>query len=283
MAATCDWTISGSNQKPIVGTTHLVDSDARGVVLIAHGFKGYKDYGFIPRLAERLAAERFIAHRFNFSHSGMTHGHGQFDADLFRQDTWNRQVDDVLAVLAAIAEGTLEGGGQPQIIFGHSRGGVTAILAAGRWADDPRMSQLRGVIAAASPAHACSLTIEQRDAFMRDGYIDSPSSRTGQSLRVDAGWLREQQADPEGHDLATQAGRVRVPVGVIHGLADSTVHSDDAIFIAEAVGERVAMRLIHDGDHVFNTPNPSDADAMASQPRQDMEQIVVDLCSRWVK
>lgn len=270
-------------QKPISGTTHLVDGTPRGVLLIAHGFKGYKDYGFIPRLAERVASEGVIAHRFNFSHSGMTHGHGHFDPDLFRQDTWNRQVEDVLAVMQAVKDGTLEGGGRPQVLFGHSRGGVTAILAAGRWADDPRMAMLRGVITAASPAHAGRLEDAQRDAFLRDGYIDSPSARTGQALRVDAGWLREQQADPEGHDLATQAGRVRVPVGIIHGLADTSVSPDDAVFLAEAVGERAIMRLIHECDHVFNTANPSNPETPPSPQRQEMEQIVVDLCKRWMK
>lgn len=283
MTKTRDWTISGTRQQPISGTTHLVDGTARGVIMIAHGFKGYKDYGFLPRLAERLASERVIAHRFNFSYSGMTHGHGHFDTELFRQDTWNRQVDDILSVTQAVADGTLEGAGQPQVLFGHSRGGVTAILTAGRWSDDPRMAMLRGVITAAAPSHACRLEDAQHDAFLRNGYIDSPSSRTGQALRVDAGWLREQQADPEGHDLATQAGRVRVPVGILHGLADTSVSPDDAVFLAEAVGERAIMRLIHDCDHVFNTPNPSDPGWAPSPQRQEMEQIVVDLCKRWMK
>ncbi len=278
-----DWTIPGALDQTIAGTTHLVEGEARGVVLVAHGFKGYKDYGFIPLLAARLASERLIVHRFNFSHSGMTHGHGPFDADLFRNDTWNRQVEDILAVQSALIDGTLEGSGRPQVLFGHSRGGVTAILAAGRWADDERMSLLRGVITAASPARACSLPDDQREAFLRDGFIDSPSARTGQTLRIDAGWLREQQADPEGHDLATQAGRVRVPVGIVHGLADRTVSPDDAVFLAEAVGERAIMRMIQDGDHVFNTPNPADAGAEPSRQRLEMEQVVVDLCARWIR
>ena len=145
------------------------------------------------------------------------------------------------------------------------------------------MAMLRGVITAAAPAHAGRLDDDQREAFLRDGFIDSPSSRTGQSLRVDAGWLREQQADPEGHDMATQAGRVRVPVGIIHGLSDTSVSPDDAVFIAEAVGERAIMRLIHGGDHVFNTPNPSDAATAPSPQRQEFEQIVVNLCTHWMK
>ncbi|MBG83049.1 MAG: hypothetical protein CMJ40_00715 [Phycisphaerae bacterium] len=281
MAGTQDWKIENTSGLPIIGTTHLVEGSPRGVVLLAHGFRGYKDYGFIPLLAQRLADERYLAHRFNFSHSGMGHGHGKFDEDEFRSDTWNAQVDDLLAVVGAVGSGAIQGGGQPLIMFGHSRGGVASLLAAGRHADSPELSGLKGIITAASPADACRLDDAARDSFLRNGYMDVPSSRTGQALRVDAAWLREQQADPEGHDVVTQAGRVRVPVAIIHGLDDSTVSSEDAIFLAEAVGDRAVMRLIDGGNHVFNMPNPADATTVCSPQFEQLQRHVVDLCHRW--
>jgi fermentation-respiration switch protein FrsA (DUF1100 family) len=79
----------------------------------------------------------------------------------------------------------------------------------------------------------------------------------------------------------TQAGRVRVPVGIVHGLDDSTVDSEDAVYLAEAVGERAIMRLIDGGNHVFNTPNPADLNSTPSAPLQQLQQHVVDLFNRW--
>jgi alpha-beta hydrolase superfamily lysophospholipase len=280
---TIDFEIPGAKGLPIVGTTHRPDKTPTAVVLIGHGFKGYKDYGFLPPLAQRLASEGRLVHRFNFSHSGMTHGHGPFDEDLFRKDTWSRQIEDVQLLIGAIQAGDLEGGGLPIILVGHSRGGVTMILAAGRHAEDPAMSHVRGIITLSAPADACGLSDAQRRIFHRDGCLESPSSRTGQKLLIDAAWLREQQADPEGHDLATQAGRLRVPVAVVHGLADQSVSPDDASLIAEAAGERAMMRLIQGADHVFNTPNPADPSRVPSPQLLEMEQVVVDLCRRWVR
>ena len=281
MAATQDWKIRNASGLPIIGTTHLVEGSPRGVVLLAHGFRGYKDYGFIPLLAQRLADERYLAHRFNFSHSGMGHGHGEFDVETFRSDTWNHQVEDLLSLIKAIESGALEGGGLPLMMFGHSRGGVASLLVAGRHAESPSLSHLKGVITAASPADGCRLDDASHESFVRNGYMEVPSSRTGQSLRIDAAWLREQQADPEGHDVVTQAGRVRVPVGIIHGLDDATVSSEDAVFLAEAVGDRAIMRLIDGGNHVFNTPNPADSSSPPSRQLQQLQQHVVDLCHRW--
>jgi hypothetical protein len=69
-----DWSLPGSDNELIFGTSHLPAAGRTpvGVVLLCHGFKGYKDYGFFPHLASSLARDGFIAHRFNFSHSGVT-------------------------------------------------------------------------------------------------------------------------------------------------------------------------------------------------------------------
>ncbi len=40
-------------------------------VLIVHGFKGFKDWGMFPLMAERLAEAGFAACRFNLSGSGI--------------------------------------------------------------------------------------------------------------------------------------------------------------------------------------------------------------------
>ncbi len=62
MSKVSDWSISGSQGQPILGNTHMsapgstpgstAGSTPIGVMLICHGFKGYKDYGFFPQLAE---------------------------------------------------------------------------------------------------------------------------------------------------------------------------------------------------------------------------------------
>ena len=43
--------------------------EARPAVVICHGFKGFKDWGFFPKLSERLAVAGFTALSFNFFHA----------------------------------------------------------------------------------------------------------------------------------------------------------------------------------------------------------------------
>jgi pimeloyl-ACP methyl ester carboxylesterase len=274
------WSIAGSDGEPIIGNAHLPEGQPAGVVLVAHGFKGYKDYGMFPRIAETLSDRGFIGHRFNFSHSGMTDAIETFERpDLFERDTWNRQVFDLLAVVDAVDHGALEGRGLPLVLFGHSRGGVSCLLTAGRHADDLRLARLAGVVTAAAPATCNALTEQEAEALLREGFLVSPSARTGQELRVGKAFLTEQQEDPEGHDLLAVAGRIICPVLATHGEKDPTVPAACAEQIAAACGQGTA-RIVAGGDHVFNTPNPFAPDAEPGPQLAELLEAVADFAAR---
>jgi len=55
---------------PIRGDFEIPEG-ARALVVIAHGFKGFKDWGFFPWLADYLCRERAAVCRFNMSRSGI--------------------------------------------------------------------------------------------------------------------------------------------------------------------------------------------------------------------
>jgi pimeloyl-ACP methyl ester carboxylesterase len=270
------WSIEGSDGEPIIGNVHLPEARPIGVALIAHGFKGYKDYGMFPRIARTLAGRGLIAHRFNFSHSGMTDDVETFQRpDLFEADTWNRQVGDLRAVIAAVDHGALEGRGLPFVLFGHSRGGAAALLTAGRWADDVTLARIVGVVTAAAPSSCNPLTAEQADELLEAGFLVSPSSRTGQALRIGRAFLTEQMEDPAGHDLLAVAGRIACPVLVIHGAKDPTVPVRCADEIAAAC-RQATVRIISGADHVYNTANPLAPGADASPQLAELLEAVGD-------
>lgn len=274
------WSIAGSAGEPILGIEHAPGGAAsadgpRAVVIMAHGFKGYMDYGFLPRLARRLAAAGSVVHRFNFSHAGMTRAIDTFERpELFEADTWDRQVEDLAAIDRAIAAGELAGAGRPTIRFGHSRGGTAIVLAEGRGAIDGTA----GMITAASPADAVRLDDETRARLRTDGFLESPSSRTGQVLRVGRAWLDAIEADPVAHDPLVMAGRCRVPWLLVHGGDDPTVPAADADRLAAAAGGAAETVVIPGANHVFDTPNPL-PDSAAASPA--LERLI-DACTTFI-
>jgi pimeloyl-ACP methyl ester carboxylesterase len=276
-----EWEIEGSDGQPILGDCHLPDDQPRGVVLIAHGFKGYKDYGFLPRLADALAAASFIAHRFNFSHSGMTRKIERFEKpQLFERDTWGKQVADLLMVAAACHDGRLDGQGLEQVWFGHSRGGVTSILAAAQTFTDDESAPCcpAGLVTAAAPASACSLSNEDRARLRQRGSIESPSGRTGQILRVGKAWLDEMEASPKALDPVFRISQVMCPTLIVHGSDDPTVPADAAGLLASAAGN-LRQKVILDGaQHTFDAPNPLPADAKLPDATQQLLGQVAAFC-----
>lgn len=278
MSTIHDWSITGAEGESILGNTHVPDHAALGSLLIAHGFKGYKDYGFFPYLAAEASRRRLTAHRFNFSHSGMTNRIDTFErADLFESDTWGKQIHDMLAVATAVRHGRLPGNDarQAMIWFGHSRGGVTALLAASRTARRGDLDAPSGVVVAASPDTPMRLDAAQASALRQQGWLESPSSRTGQLLRIGRDSLLEVEADPEAFDPLLAVRQVACPMLMLHGDEDQTVPPNASKRLAQEAEDRGQLRIIHGASHTFNAPNPMLAD---TEPPEETKQMVDAVC-----
>ena len=270
-----DWKIRGAESQTIFGTAYRPHAAPVGCAIVAHGFKGYKDFRMIPPIATGLSQAGFVAHAFNFSHSGMSDNPDSFERpDLFQQDTWNKQVFDIVCILEAIASGELAGTGLPYVLVGHSRGGVSAILFAGRQTAGSPVPRPAGVITAGTPDCACSLSESEKDQLRELGYLESPSARTGQRLRVGLPWLTEQEAAPDAHDVLANVAKIEAPILAIHGENDETVDLSNAESIAAAAKNAWVAR-VKNCNHVLNTPNPPPTDfRQVPELSQAIDEIV---------
>ena len=113
----------------------------RPAVIIVHGFKGFKDWGMFPVVADRLARAGLSAITVNLSGSGADDAGDFSRPDHFARNTYSAELGDVTRVVAAVRAGPPLGIAPPSSIglLGHSRGGGMAILAAAR---DPGLRAL---------------------------------------------------------------------------------------------------------------------------------------------
>src|SRR5260221_9862865 len=71
------------------------------LVIFAHGFKGFKDWGTHNLVARYFAANGFRFLKFNFSHNGTTPDHPIDFADLiaFSDNTFTIELEDLKYVI----------------------------------------------------------------------------------------------------------------------------------------------------------------------------------------
>jgi dienelactone hydrolase len=231
--STTTFELPGAAGEVIRGYVHMPMGEGRvPVALLAHGFKGFADYGFLPVLADRLAAAGIAVVRFSFSHCGITEDPDTFDRpDLFERDTYGNQIDDTLAVIAAIHDGTLPGAermdGERIGMVGHSRGGVTAILATGA------TDALRVVVTLAAPDRPLH-DGQMRALILAQGRVASPSGRTGEMLYVGRPFIEDIDAAGDRYDMLKLVASFAKPFMAAHGQADETVPCQAAENLAAA-------------------------------------------------
>jgi dipeptidyl aminopeptidase/acylaminoacyl peptidase len=223
----------------------------RPAVVVCHGFKGFLDWGFFPYLAALLADRGFVVVRFNLSGAGMLPGDDLVtDPDAFRANTHGRELADLLAVLEATGE-TLAPGRVDRSrlgLFGHSRGGGNAVLAAAR-------EPVKALVTWASVDGFDRYTPEQKVSWRRDGQFPVVNARTGQQLALGLGLLEELETR-EDLDVLAPARAVRAPWLIVHGEDDESVPVAEADRLAEASSGSHELLRIPDANHTFGARHP---------------------------
>jgi pimeloyl-ACP methyl ester carboxylesterase len=221
--------------------------ERRPAVVICHGFKGFKDWGFFPKIAERLAVAGFTAISFNFSGSGVGEGEEFDEIDRWSHQTPSADLEDLRTVTQYAAE---HGSGWVGVL-GHSRGGGLAILQAAR--DE----QVKALVTWAAIDHFLRWPEDQIARWRKNGRIDVVNSRTGQVLPILRDALDDLDAHGEQLDVVAASARVKAPWLIVHGTSDATVSVAVAHhLVASGESPRTEMFLVDGADHTFGIRHP---------------------------
>ncbi|HET7042666.1 MAG TPA: alpha/beta fold hydrolase, partial [Gemmatimonadales bacterium] len=225
----------------------------RPAVVLVHGFKGFRSWGFFPALAERLARAGFTVVTYNASGSGVD-ANGDFVLpDRFGHNTYSAELADLRTVLAALVGGEL-GVVPPTAIglFGHSRGGGIALLQA---AHDPR---IRALVSWASIGAVGRWSAETIADWKTRGRLDVMNARTHQVLPLYLDVLEEVEQQGQNRlDLEKAAALVEVPWLLLHGEEDESVPVSDSERLFAASGKRsTEFKVVNGAGHTFGASHP---------------------------
>ncbi len=226
--------------------------DPRTAVIVAHGFKGFKDWGFFPHLCERLARDGHLAVSFNFSLNGTGPNLVDFtDLDAFGRNTLSRELDDLHWMIGRTLAGEWSGGHAPAAVglFGHSRGGGGGIVTA---AEHPGVSAL---VTWAAVSTFQRWGEEQVHDWTTRGVTYVANARTGQQMPLYRALWDDLRENAARLDVMAAAAAVRVPWLVVHGDEDATVPVEEARRLAGA-GKSATLKVITGSGHTFEAVHP---------------------------
>ena len=243
------------------------------VIIICHGFKGFKNWAFFPVLAESLAQADYIALTFNFSRNGIGPDlHNFTELDKFEKNTYSHEIEDLKCIIDAVASGKIgKGLIDPERIglMGHSRGGAVAILHA------QSDSRIKALVTWSAIASVERYTPEQTKLWKKQKYLEFENKRTGQIMRVGLELLDDIEKNRGQLNIPAASEKLETPTLIIHGQEDESVPVDEAQIIYDHLGSpSKELMIIEGGTHTFGARHP-----MESMPEE--LETVFELTENW--
>lgn len=224
--------------------------------IFAHGFKGFKDWGFFPYMLEKIVEAEVFCVGFNFSYNGI----GDTDLteftrlDLFAKNTLSRELEDLDAIINYFDENKERFNKydfENLILCGHSRGGGIAIIKA---SEDNRIKKLI-TLAAVSTFHR--YTDKQKETWERKGYLEVLNTRTQQLMKMNYTFLKDLEKNKERLNIESAVKKINCPFLIIHGKEDLSVDFEEAIKLFEFSNKPTTKLItIENAGHTFGAAHP---------------------------
>jgi len=240
------------------GNQHLKSGKC---LIYSHGFKGFKDWGFVPFIGKYFAELGYFVITFNFSHNGIGNNPLEFtELDKFAENTFSLEVNELNEIINAFSNGYFGKIINPKIgVIGHSRGGAISLLAA------YYNENVKSLITWSSIAKLDRYSERQKKEWLSKGYSEAVNSRTNQVMRMNKILLEDIIQNKNGFlNLEKAARNLKKPWLIIHGAQDLTVKSDEAKQLYEWSDKNLTeLHLISSAGHTFNITHPMEK---ASEP-----------------
>lgn len=248
----------GKEDRIIRGDVYIAKSTGdqpTPVVILCHGFKGFKDWGFFPILATKIAESGFVVITYNCSMNGIGEDLESFtELDKFGRLTYSREQEDLSLVWNAIIEKQLPHAELMNIdeisLLGHSRGGANVLIYALDHSD-----QVKKVVVWNSVPRVDFFALTTIQDIEEEGVGYVIHGRTGQQLPI----YREVLDDIEDHYerflFLKRIPTLQSELLIVQGDEDHTGFYEAAEKMAN-LAPYVTFHIVEEGTHTFSATHP---------------------------
>ncbi len=221
--------------------------------MYCHGFKGFKDWGFVPHLHDFFVTEDHAFLTFNHSHNGVINRDFD-DLDSFAINSVSQELRDLESIAFwLVNEGCELYSLHPEKIswLGHSRGGGNVLVFASKFPEYVDKVVTWAALADYSYLFR-TINLEQwRDSQII--YINN--IRTQQKMPLNFSIYQDYQEHVSDFNIVNAIQKINKPVLIIHGKNDESVPFEHAEKLFQACSHSVLIPVEKAG-HTFGCAHP---------------------------
>ena len=252
-----DFTLIHPDQMKVRCTLRIPDGK-RTVrpVLVAHGFMGFKDWGFFPYLSRRLTEAGFAAITFNHALSGIDDNPWKIDdPERFSRNSTTQELRDWDLVMDALLLGNMPQADRMRLnaigAVGHSRGGSYAILLS------RQVPQIASIVTWGAIQTFDRFDSETRRLWRHQGYLEIQREEHETPLRVTVAALEALERNENRLDMLKAVRESTIPIMILHGRQDRRVPLSEGERLWQCTDPRLCrFHVIENAGHTFQTRHP---------------------------
>src|SRR5690554_150598 len=253
---------TGSNNRKSPFDLYLADqSSNKPLVIFAHGYKGFKDWGSWDLVGQTFAEAGYDFLKFNFSHNGGTVDNPiDFpDLEAYSENTYSRELEDMEAITRLVHTG-IEVDGKKRswdkyALIGHSRGGGIVIIHA---AGAKNVSHLATWASVADYGERFNFDLEE---WKKTGVTTVRNGRTNQDMPHKYAFYQDYIENEEKLSIENAARKIEIPWLIAHGDTDEAVDLEEAQRLARWSNNAKSV-VIAGGTHTFGASHPRKNDKL---------------------
>lgn len=264
-----------AGKKILFDITYHPSKGKQPLIVFAHGFKGFKDWGHFNLIAEEFAKEGYAFCKLNFSHNGTTpefpcdfidleaFGHNNFTKELLDLDSLftYTQSEKFQKEFPFIQPSSL-------YLIGHSKGGSTSIICSHK---DKRVTKLISWAAVANIVTRYSF--DEIGVWKKEGVQYIFNSRTNQQMPLYYQLAEDVLNHQSDYDIPSIVPQIDIPWLILHGENDETVSIEEAHLLHQKQ-PKSTLGIIKGGDHTFNGAHPWNKDTLPKETQELVKQTL---------
>ena len=229
------------------------------LIIISHGFKGWKRWGFIPYTAQSFASKGAIVICIDYSKNGSPDQDG-FITKIhdFAENNVSTEINDLQNLIKVIRGSKIDEFNKIENLWnskinlaGHSLGGAISLIVANQDNDINKVA-LWGSIAKFD-----RYTERQKLLWKEKGYSEFINQSTNQFLRINYQYMEDIEINKEKNDLIRIMSNFNRPVLLLHGKQDITVPVKEIMsFIENTNNDLFKYQIIEKTGHLFGVTYP---------------------------